>query len=259
MTMHTKHVCLQSNGITSFSAPFSTLMLQRPATCQADNFASKNFTFLHTHNTHVRTCSTLLGLDVYSAQMNNRSANGIARANAKYVRKSFCSQPQKLVTLLEESFFMKLLNKIGIKFLTLFDTADAMHNVGSTYLCGLPGVEKDETLGFEYLLKAAGAGHTNANTLVGACYLSGTGVAQNETLGFEYSLKAAEAGCNYSMHHLGMIYENQKNMPKALEWYTKAAAKGNSSAQKDLEGISIHPSLWYNISRNISITHHFVA
>ena len=132
------------------------------------------------------------------------------------------------------------------------------------------GVEKDETLGFEYLLKAAGAGHANACCLVGACYLSGKGVAQNETLGFEYSLKAAEAGCNYSMHHLGMIYENQKNMPKALEWYTKAAAKGNSSAQKDLEGISIHPQCHHcgtiflaiflaNIigSRNISRKHNW--
>ena len=56
-------------------------------------------------------CSTSLGLAVYSAQMNKRSANGMIEANKVNECKSFSSQPQKEVNVeavdtgTEKSFF----------------------------------------------------------------------------------------------------------------------------------------------------------
>ena len=73
---------------------------------------------------------------------------------------------------------------------------------------------------------------------LGYCFEKGEGVEQNSTKAVEWYTKAAEKGHSSAMYNLGYCFEKgegvEQNSTKAVEWYTKAAEKGNSTAMNNL-------------------------
>ena len=73
---------------------------------------------------------------------------------------------------------------------------------------------------------------------LGVCYYYGNGVEKDLTKAVEWFTKAAEQGYVSAQYNLGYCYENgdgiDKSLTKAVEWYTKAANQGDADAQCNL-------------------------
>ena len=84
------------------------------------------------------------------------------------------------------------------------------------------------------LKRAAQAGSTDAEALLGAVYAGGRGVARDYRKAYEWSLKAALHGDAKSEVLLGFLYMDGKGVTKdsgkAAQWYRKAASQGNAIA-----------------------------
>src|SRR5690606_40942624 len=69
-------------------------------------------------------------------------------------------------------------------------------------------------------------------------YKNGNGVAKDYKKAVEWYQKAAEKGNADAQFNLGVMYKNgngvAKDYKKAVEWYQKAAEKGNANAQFNL-------------------------
>jgi hypothetical protein len=78
---------------------------------------------------------------------------------------------------------------------------------------------------------------------LGYCFDKGEGVEQNLAKAVEWFTKAAEKGHSSAMSNLGRCFKKgqgvEQNLAKAVEWYTKAAEKGHSTAMNNL-GICFH-------------------
>ncbi|KAF9079123.1 hypothetical protein BGX23_005018, partial [Mortierella sp. AD031] len=61
------------------------------------------------------------------------------------------------------------------------------------------------------------------------------GVPQNYSQAIEWYLRAANRGNTTAQYHLGRMYHHGKGVPqdysKAMEWYLKAADQGNAVAR----------------------------
>ena len=81
---------------------------------------------------------------------------------------------------------------------------------------------EDEAKALE-LSKAAEAGSGRAMNLLGLCYDRGQGVPKDMAKAVEWYTKAAEKGDTNGMHNLGGFYDEKGEKDKAVEWYAKAA------------------------------------
>ena len=75
---------------------------------------------------------------------------------------------------------------------------------------------------------------------LGSCFHHGTlGVEQNWTKAVEWYTKAAEKGNSTAMNNLGYCFEYgrgvEQNLAKAVEWYTIAVDQGYTRANSRLE------------------------
>ncbi len=98
------------------------------------------------------------------------------------------------------------------------------------------GASSDFAGAMQWLLKAAEAGHLQAQTDLGGIYLQGgKGVEANPQEAFRWFSKAAEQGSKEAMVYLGnMLYTGQgcaQDIPKALEYLRTAAVSGLPDAQ----------------------------
>ena len=114
--------------------------------------------------------------------------------------------------------------------------------LGECYYYG-EGVDKDDKKGFEYLSLSAEQGNSTAMFNLGYCYDQGEGTDENKTKAFELYEKSANLGCCIAMKNVGVFYEDglggvTKNLNKAKEWYTKAAAQGDKAAQTNLDELN---------------------
>ncbi|MBF0412596.1 MAG: SEL1-like repeat protein [Desulfamplus sp.] len=85
---------------------------------------------------------------------------------------------------------------------------------------------------FEYHIKAANEGNSEAHFNVGLCYLWGKGIGENEKKGFEYCLNAANQGSALAQLYVSACYYHgcfaNKSEEKALDWYIKAIKQGDT-------------------------------
>ena len=76
---------------------------------------------------------------------------------------------------------------------------------------------------------------------LGYCFDNGEGVAQNKTKAVEWYTKAAEKGNSDAMYNLGYCFEFgdgvDLNLATALEWYTKARDAGYEDAQESIDSV----------------------
>ena len=118
----------------------------------------------------------------------------------------------------------------------------AQFSLGQCYHYGY-GVDKDVLKGVEYYSLSAEQGNSMAMVSLGICYSAGKGTDVNKTKAFELYEKSANLGCSNAMLHIGNCYESgwdevTKDLNKAREWYTKAAAQGDPDAQTALDELN---------------------
>ena len=95
------------------------------------------------------------------------------------------------------------------------------------------GVAKDDALAMQWAHRAVDAGNTDAMDFVGVAYLRGAVVKRSPVIAFGYFKSAAEKSAAAAFN-LGQCYfgaqGTEQDIPKALDWWKKAAAKGHGRA-----------------------------
>ena len=91
----------------------------------------------------------------------------------------------------------------------------------------------------EWYVKAAEAGHTEAQARVGWFYYMGLFIGEQDyNKAFSWFSKAAEKGNPEAQYYIGIMYENgesvKKDSNKAFEWVKKSAEHGFFKAQEEL-------------------------
>lgn len=95
------------------------------------------------------------------------------------------------------------------------------------------GVTKDDAEAMKWAHRAADSGNTDAMDFVGFAYLRGAVVKRNPGIAFGY-FKAAANDSAQAAFNLGQCYfgaqGTEQDIPKALEWWKKAAERGHGRA-----------------------------
>ena len=95
------------------------------------------------------------------------------------------------------------------------------------------GVAKDEAEAMQWAHRAADKGNAEAMDFVGFAYLCGAVVKRNPEVAFGYFKAAAEKSAQAAFN-LGQCYfgaqGTEQDIPKALDWWKKAAARGHGGA-----------------------------
>ena len=95
------------------------------------------------------------------------------------------------------------------------------------------GTAKDEVQALQWAHRAADRGHADAMDFVGFAYLRGAVVERSPEIAFGY-FKAAAPESAQAAFNLGQCYfgaqGTEQDIPKALDWWKKAAAKGHGRA-----------------------------
>lgn len=112
-----------------------------------------------------------------------------------------------------------------------YEDAIALMNSGMEDLPSFPTI--DETL-----IAKAEAGDVEAQSVLGAAYITGEGIEQDQEKGFYWIEKAALQNHRDAVATLGLCYQNgigtEENLEKAVEWFEKAAEAGNVDVQYQL-------------------------
>ena len=135
-------------------------------------------------------------------------------------------------------------SQIGVRLLNAGKHAEAAKwflkgiddgDLKSVYFYGLlllegNGIDRDESKGFNYILRAARDGFPMAQYMVGECYLEGKGVTADKDTAYEWILKAASNGVAKAQFAAGIAYAEGTDLPvnyqQALLWLTKSADNG---------------------------------
>ncbi len=95
------------------------------------------------------------------------------------------------------------------------------------------GVARDDALALQWAHRAADAGNADAMDFVGFTYLRGAVVERQPGIAFGYfraaANKSAQAAFNLGQCYFG-AQGTEQDIPKALEWWKKAAARGHGRA-----------------------------
>ena len=112
---------------------------------------------------------------------------------------------------------------------------DALSALGTFYLNGSEGYDKDISKGVFLLEKAYIKGSAEAAFLLGIVHLRGDDVPQNVFLGIEQLKFAAENNLLNAGYHLGLLYmsgqEVTQDKDAAAKWFTKSAEGGHAPSQ----------------------------
>lgn len=161
----------------------------------------------------------------------------------KAAQKGHSESGKKLLSLIED-----------LKVKAADQDADSEYLLGYVLLYGR-GLDKNEKSAFEYLLKSAEKGNSEAQYSVGQVLL-GIGehgssikdIPKNEKLGFEWLLKSAEKGNSKAQYYVGQILlgtkhlgelgssieDIPKNAEAGIEWLRRSANSGDSLAMEAL-------------------------
>jgi TPR repeat protein len=110
--------------------------------------------------------------------------------------------------------------------------SEAQYRVGFRYFISeLPG---DAVKAEEWLLRAAGQGHIHAQVGLGIMYRGGNGVPKDLVKSMDWFIKAAFQGDATAQFFVGMNFERGGFFTDAAEFYTMAAAQGDTDSQVQL-------------------------
>lgn len=92
------------------------------------------------------------------------------------------------------------------------------------------GLEHNNTIVFEWYLRASQKGHPESPGEVGYMYYAGACVVQDYAKGAEWYLKSAENGIDFAQYSIGYLYLQgegvEQNDKKAIYWFRKSVAQG---------------------------------
>lgn len=124
--------------------------------------------------------------------------------------------------------------------------SDALYQLGVRLRKQAKADRSSETMeaAFDYLYKAAEAGHAKAQFTTGLMLFKGQGVEKDEAIGKYYLNKAAENGHLRSQHNVAMLYyegrmseDGKRSTLGAAYWFKKAAEGGYAESQYRLGGM----------------------
>lgn len=128
-----------------------------------------------------------------------------------------------------EELYAKACAASGAKRVMLLQKAaeagslEAMYDLADCYWDG-EGVDKNIPLSIKWVTKAADAGYTKAQTMLGAAYFEGgEGIDQNYALSEKYLLSASEKENTDAQAFLAYLYIAMEDYSKAMVWARKAA------------------------------------
>jgi TPR repeat protein len=98
--------------------------------------------------------------------------------------------------------------------------------------------DQDLEEAIKWLQRSGLQGNVDANKLLAHHYLNGIGVEINRELAIRFYTSAAEAGDTESQEMLGLIYAQEEDFEKSVEWYVFAAKNGR--VQSQIKCISIY-------------------
>ncbi|BET21475.1 hypothetical protein RGT18_10630 [Solobacterium moorei] len=108
-----------------------------------------------------------------------------------------------------------------------------MYNIACMYYFG-DGVEKNDTLAFEWYKKAAQHQDPEAANRVGVMLENGIGCSADAEQAYRYYVQSADLGSLSGMANLSLCMLEgkgcEKDIPKGLLWMDKASVKGNGIA-----------------------------
>ena len=97
------------------------------------------------------------------------------------------------------------------------------------------GAPQSDQKAFAQYMQAAKKNHAEGMSVVGSCYLYGIGVAKDTPKGIEWLTKAANAGFTTASAELGDLYADsgsmKPNLKLAAKWHLKAAEEGHPQSQ----------------------------
>lgn len=110
--------------------------------------------------------------------------------------------------------------------------------IADCLLSGWGGRKADEITAFGIFTEEAVKGRPCAQSLLGQCYLFGTGVEENKEEGLKWIRKAAGQSYSEGQLFLGLCYDNGEGVEadklEAVKWYRKSAEQGNAAGQQCL-------------------------
>jgi serine/threonine-protein kinase len=113
---------------------------------------------------------------------------------------------------------------------------------GWNFANGLSGQPRDHEQAVEWLRKAAGNEHPEAQYALGSLYMRGFGVERNNTQALRWFRRAADGGNADAQYSIGLMYESgtgvARNPDIALQWYEEAAANGHERARRKVDAIT---------------------
>lgn len=113
-------------------------------------------------------------------------------------------------------------------------TPDRLFDEGTRYFSGT-GVQKDRIKAHDIYLMAAEKGHEEAQYTLGLMYRTGTyGPPRDHGKAMVWYEKAAAQGNTDAIHEAGICYHKMNDSRKAATYYRNAAEKGHAQAQNDL-------------------------
>ena len=118
--------------------------------------------------------------------------------------------------------------------------ADAMYDLSDCYFDG-DGVEQDEALASEWLVKSADSGSMRAQTVLANMYFHGISVfEENHALAELYLSRAAERGFTTAQGFMASLYLQKNEYSKALVWANKAAQGADGEAYVVLAHMNLY-------------------
>jgi len=92
---------------------------------------------------------------------------------------------------------------------------------------------------YKLFVRAAREGHPYAPNSVGYFLDNGIGVAQNKKKAIDWYRKAARKGDICGVANLGIVYRDLGNLRRAIFWLTRAVAAGDGDAALELAKIHL--------------------
>lgn len=136
-----------------------------------------------------------------------------------------------------------------IEGLETTNTPECRAKIGFMYREGI-GVEKDINKALSYFIPSAADGCAFAEYNLGYLYRNGLGLKEDRKKAKEFYTKAAEKGDPFAQNNFGIEYAKKKgglfghDFDKAVYWFEKAAAQGNTGSQLALAILYKNRSQW---------------
>lgn len=108
-------------------------------------------------------------------------------------------------------------------------------NGDTDYIAGNRFYEKkDYANALTFFQRAANGGNADAQNNLGVMYHYGEGVAKDFTKAAEWYRKATEKNHPKALYNLGILYQDKEDFASAVYWFGKAAEQGHTKAMTNL-------------------------